>query len=146
MDTTSKINYKVKDTVYFYLNGKVHQGEVTSIFEDNRLYPIHVYSYIDKICYFFTTDGYFMPRNLDIERLSFTPFEVKLEGATYERLEPEIPKDTLVWVRIDNNEWFARYYSHKKNGIYHCFVQQLKSTQTQETMAWKQISLECPLK
>lgn len=103
------MNYKVNDTVYFYYDERIHKGKIIEIVTGVD-YPIKVQTESgDK--YTFAHDGYFDEDRLLINRLSFTPFEITLEGATYERPE-EKPKEAkeektfprMMWVWDGNRE------------------------------------------
>lgn len=77
--------------------------------------------------------------------LSFT--EYTLEGFSQERPEELPEKDTLVYVR-DNysySDWHMRYFSHKQDGKYCCFVSQRKSTETDSVNVWHEMNLKNPL-
>ena len=71
--------------------------------------------------------------------LSFTPHESP-------KLEKQIEKDTFVWCRQnDTDVWSARYYSHIEDGNHRCFVNQLKSHQTNNKPApWAIVQTESP--
>jgi hypothetical protein len=142
------MNYKVGDTVYFCSDNQVKQGIIWLIEYDHPPeYPIIVRT-SDGNAYAFTEDGYYVGEEKESQRLSFTPFEIKVIGATYERPEPEIPIDTMVWVKHNNhNNWEVRFYSHKKDGMHYCFDCQKKSNQAEgEAYPWSYLSIECPLK
>lgn len=141
------MNYKIGDTVYFYIQNQVLKGVIESIDYDHLPeYPIIVRK-ANGVAYGFTEDGYlFSGEKTPSYRLSFTPFEVKVIGATYERPEVEIPVNTLVWVRKSYNDlWEARFYSHKEGGMHYCFANQLKSNQDPDVYPWQELSIECPL-
>jgi len=77
---------------------------------------------------------------------SFT--EYTLQGFSQERPEPEIKKDTLVYVRDQAiDEWKMMHYSHKRNGEHYCFVDQKtsKGAFTQVSKSWEYVSLNNPL-
>ena len=71
--------------------------------------------------------------------LSFTPYESP-------KLEKQIEKDTFVWCRqSDTDLWTARYYSHMSNGMHFCFINQLKSHQTNSDPGyWAIVQTESP--
>jgi hypothetical protein len=50
----------------------------------------------------------------------------------------EIPKDTLVWVKmVEDDEWLLKFYSHFEGGKHYCFISQKKSHQEKKTHEWK---------
>lgn len=73
--------------------------------------------------------------------LSITPYT--LTGFSQ---EPQIEKDTVVYVRDnETDKWEMRYYSHFKYGIHYCYIEQLKSTETDILEAWVFLETENPL-
>jgi len=78
--------------------------------------------------------------------LSFTPFTIELKGFTSERPQPVIEKDTLVWVRDEEETgWRKRHYSHTENEYHRCFVEGKNSGETNVTYPWDELSLTNPL-
>ncbi len=71
--------------------------------------------------------------------LSFTPYESP-------KLEKQIEKDTFVWCRQNKDDvWSARYYSHIEDGKHRCFINQLKSHQTNSKPSpWNIVQTESP--
>lgn len=73
--------------------------------------------------------------------LSITPYT--LNGFSQ---EPQIEKDTLVYVRDKEDEvWDMMYYSHFEDGIHLCFCGQKKSNETIAVDSWKFLETENPL-
>jgi hypothetical protein len=59
--------------------------------------------------------------------------------------EKEIAKDTLVWCK--NNEislWVQMYYSHFSGGKHYCFINQKKSSETEDTRLCNIVTTENP--
>jgi hypothetical protein len=62
--------------------------------------------------------------------------------------QKEIPKDTLVWVKKNNefDMWQQKFYSHCDNGKHYCFVNQKKSNETNNVNLWKIVTDKDPFK
>lgn len=60
--------------------------------------------------------------------------------------EQPIEKDTLVWFRDNEDEfWKFGYYSHFENGKHFCFIYSKKSTETEQLTSWNIATTENPL-
>lgn len=95
---------------------------------------------------YFTADGK-EDKSDKLPTLSFTEYDFVKGGFSQERPLPEIEKDTLIYIKCSRNStWDMRYFSHfnKKGGV-HCFKNQLKSTETNDTTWWAHYSIENPL-
>lgn len=115
------MKHKVGDEVYFYYDHKVHKGKIVEI-SNNKDFPIKVEAE-DGSSYTFTENGYYFKTEIQSQRLSFTPFEVKIEGATYERPEEKtkvkeektFPRMMWVWNKgLDKYKQLKNvYYIHQ---------------------------------
>jgi hypothetical protein len=87
--------------------------------------------------YYFHKDGR-LYKNLP-PILSFVPYEIP-------KFEQPIEKDAFVWCKNSDNEcWSARYYSHMEGGVHYCFLDQLKSHQTNNPpRPWIIVQTESP--
>jgi macrodomain Ter protein organizer (MatP/YcbG family) len=136
--------YKVGDIVYRHNGKECLKGKVTEI-TNHENYPVEVEFEFEFCNEYFTLDGKYRVEDT-IRSLSFTPYEVIFQGATFERPLHEIEVDTMVWVRrVYEATWNVRFFSHFKNGKCYCFAEQQRSTETDETTSWEYWSLECPL-
>lgn len=128
-----KTVFKKGMTVYW---GEL-KGEVLEI-ENESIYPVGV-RFENNMHAVFTIDGR-TKDGLPVV-LSLTPYT--LNGFSQ---EPQIEKDTLVYVRNKEiDQWEMRYYSHFENGIHYCFCGQKKSKETDYSYAWKFLETENPL-
>lgn len=91
----------------------------------------------DGEMYFFYRDGRIFTNMPPV--LSFTPYESP-------KLEKQIAKDTFVWCKQNEDDvWSARYYSHMEDGKHRCFINQLKSHQTNSKPSpWAIVQTESP--
>jgi hypothetical protein len=89
------------------------------------------------IIYFFYTDGRLYKKLPPV--LSFVPYDIP-------KFELPIEKDAFVWCKNSDNEcWSARYYSHMEDGVHYCFLDQLKSHQTNNPpRPWSIVQTESP--
>ena len=124
--------FKKGDIVYW----QDLQGEVTDI--DDTDYPITV-KFNNNFFKSFTYDGrYFADFPLV---LSHTPYT--LNGFTQNSV---IEKDTLVWVRDNENDlWEQRFYSCFKDGKHYCFIEQKTSKETGLVSSSNFLETENPL-
>ena len=126
--------FKVGDRVYDYRFG---WGKITRLI-DNVLYPIKVAFESDAFEYY-TIEGSFFEG--DKPALSFT--EYTINGFSQVRPQPDIEKDTLVYVRNGLSD--MRYFSYFEDGKVRCYLDQQKSGDTCHTAAWNEYSLTNPL-
>lgn len=84
-----------------------------------------------------------MKWNEKIPSLSFTEYDYIKGGFSQERTI-EIPKQgQLVYVKDDEEHlWVMRYFSHYKDNMFHCFLDQKKEG---DTTAWKYCVTKNPL-
>lgn len=76
--------------------------------------------------------------------LSFTQYT--FQNFSQERPQPQIEKDTLIYVSDGDQVWHMRYFSHfSESGMVFCFDMQKKSTETNICAQWEEWSLENPL-
>jgi hypothetical protein len=71
--------------------------------------------------------------------LSFVPYEIP-------KFEHPIEMDAFVWCKnLEHECWSARYYSHMEGGVHYCFLDQLKSHQTNNPpRPWVIVQTESP--
>jgi hypothetical protein len=87
--------------------------------------------------YYFYTDGRLYQNTPPV--LSFVPYDIP-------KFDNPIEKDAFVWCKNSDNEcWSARYYSHMEGGVHYCFLDQLKSYQTNNPpRPWIIVQTESP--
>lgn len=125
--------FKKGDIVYW----QQLQGKVTDIYSYDP-FPIIV-KFTNSLVDDFTNDGRIFEDAPPV--LSYTPYT--LNGFTQNSV---IEKDTLVWVRYsENNFWEQRFYSHFKDGKHYCFSDQETSKETNLTTYWDYLETENPL-
>lgn len=123
------------DTVYW---GTL-KGEVTEQ-RNNNTYSSTIVKFNREGNVSFTKDGRYL-KNTPVV-LSHFPYEMKMK-----KVEQVIAKDTPVWFRDDENEfWGYGYYSHFKNGKHYIFEQSKKSTESISFNFLKIVTTENPLK
>ena len=124
--------FKKGDIVYW----QDLQGEVTDI--DDTDYPITV-KFNNDFKKSFTYDGRYFEHFPPV--LSHTPYT--LNGFTQNSL---IERDTLVWVRDSNNDWWQQmFYSCFKDGKHYCFIEQKTSKETGLVSSSNFLETENPL-
>lgn len=137
---TQETIFKVGDTVYDSLIFPGLKGEIIS--KDN-IY-IRIQFEHESVKRIYGLDGRSL--SVGLPTLSFSSYEVNIEGFSQERPLPEITIDTPVFVkhRIDDF-WVLRRFSHFENATCYCFINEKSSKETSHIEFWNYWSLENPL-
>lgn len=124
--------FKKGDIVYW----QDLKGEVMNT-DNSEPYTIKV-KFLSDYGNYFTNDGRIHKEIPPV--LSHTPYT--LNGFSQNSV---IEKDTLVWVRNNDECWHQRFYSHFENGYHCCFNDQKTSKDTNGITAWNFLETENPL-
>lgn len=139
-------DFKVGDTVYCAVvsDGKTPL-KVGSIIGHTNLLLIKGISEDDVNEWLYYNNGAFIKDSPPC--LSHTPYDF-INGGFSQRMKkvlPDIPVDTLVYVNDSINKWEMMYFAEWDNGKVKCWINQMKSHETNRSRHWNEWSLTNPL-